>query len=116
MFRLEPQMTLAARAGGFGENSKRRAAKTISIGVAEAIWLGLIGALFVLWAISSSVRQSEGWSASSSSGCVSFGRGGVICDGPATNADRRTATKGSDASCVSFGRGGRYCTPATHDK
>src|SRR5271166_4948129 len=78
MFRLERRMTLAARPGGFGENSKRRAAKTISIGVAEAIWLGLIGPLFVLWAISSSVRQSEGWSASSSSGCVSFGRGGAF--------------------------------------
>lgn len=114
MFHLEPRMTLAARAGGIGENSKRRAAKTISIGVAEAIWLGLIGALFVLWAISSTVRRSEGWSASSSSGCVSFGRGGVICDG--SNADRRTATKSADASRVSFGRGGRYCTPAADDK
>jgi hypothetical protein len=90
------------------KNTGSRVARTVAIGSAEALWLALIAALFVSWAMSPSANQSRGLTGSSS-GCAFRGKAGVICSGSASAA-QQVITE-SD-SCISFGRGGRYC-PST---
>jgi hypothetical protein len=75
------------------------------MGAAEAFWLALIAAL-VAWMVSPSANRS-GDATGSSPGCVSAGKGGMICD-DSTAAPPKVATENAD-SCFSLGRGGRYC-------
>jgi hypothetical protein len=81
-------------------------ARRAGIGAAEAFWLALIAAL-VAWVVSPRADPS-GDPLGSSAGCVSVGKGGMICD--SSGAVRKVATENADP-CLSFGRGGRYCPP-----
>jgi hypothetical protein len=94
-------------ANGDHRNAESRVARRAAIGAAEAFWLALIAA-FVGWMVSPSANRSGGLTGSSS-GCMSVGKGGLICDG-STRA-RKVAAEDADA-CLSLGRGGRYCPPA----
>ena len=85
-----------------------RVARGAAIGAVEAFWLALIAAL-VAWGLSPSANPS-GDPTASSPGCVSVGKGGMICDG-FTAAVRKVATENADP-CLSLGRGGRYCPSA----
>ena len=105
MFSLPLRLTPSAHAIGVEGNTRPRAARTVTIGAAEAFWLALIAALFVSWAMSPSANQSRGLTGSSSA-CAFRGKAGVICSGSASAA-QQVITE-SD-SCISFGRGGRYC-------
>ena len=108
MFSLPLRMARGADAIGAERNPGSRVARTVAIGSAEALWLALIAALFVSWAMSPSANQSRGLTGSSS-GCAFRGKAGVICSGAASAAEQVITE--SD-SCISFGRGGRYC-PST---
>ena len=95
-------------ANGAQSNLELRVAKGGAIGVAEAFWLALIAAL-VAWAVSLSANPSRG-STDSFPGCLSVGKGGLICNGPTTHARKMGA---ADADpCLSLGKGARYCPPA----
>jgi hypothetical protein len=94
-------------ANGADRNAESRVARRAAIGAAEAFWLALIAAL-VAWVVSPGANRS-GDAARSSPGCVSVGKGGMICDGSAKTA-RKVATENADP-CLSLGRGGRYCPP-----
>jgi hypothetical protein len=74
---------------------------------AEAFWLTLIAAL-AAWAVSPGENPLRG-STGSSPGCL-FGKGGVICNGSASAAQKMT-TENADP-CLNLGKGGRYCAPA----
>jgi hypothetical protein len=108
VFSLPLRMARGADAIRAERNTGSRVARTVAIGSAEALWLALIAALFVSWAMSPSANQSRGLTGSSS-GCAFRGKAGVICRGSASAA-QQVITE-SD-SCISFGRGGRYC-PST---
>ena len=95
-------------ANGADRNAEPCVARRAAIGAAEAFWLALIAAL-VAWVVSPSANPS-GDPTASSPGCVSVGKGGMICDGSATAA-RKVATENADP-CLSLGRGGRYCPSA----
>ena len=82
-------------------------ARGASVGATEAFWLALIAAL-VAWGLSPSANPSRD-PTGSSPGCVSVGKGGMICDG-STAAVRKVATEKADP-CLSLGRGGHYCPP-----
>ena len=107
-FNLPLRLVDGADANGADRNTELRVARKAAIGAAEAFWLTLIAAL-VAWAVSPSANPSGGPTASSP-GCVSVGKGGVICDG-STTAARKVATENAD-TCLSLGRGGRYCPSA----
>jgi hypothetical protein len=93
-------------ANGADRNADSRVARGAAIGAAEAFWLALIAAL-VVWVVSPRANPS-GDPTGSYPGCVSVGKGGMICDG--STAVRKVATENADP-CLSFGRGGRYCPP-----
>jgi hypothetical protein len=95
-------------ANGADRNAEPCVARRAAIGAAEAFWLALIAAL-VAWVVSPSANPS-GDPTASSRGCVSVGKGGMICD-DSTTAARKVATENADP-CLSLGRGGRYC-PST---
>ena len=95
-------------ANGADRNAEPCVARRAAIGAAEACWLALIAAL-VAWVVSPSANPS-GDPTASSPGCVSVGKGGMICD-DSTTAARKVATENADR-CLSLGRGGRYC-PST---
>ena len=95
-------------ANGADRNAEPCVARIAAIGAAEAFWLALIAAL-VAWVVSPSANPS-GDPTASSRGCVSVGKGGMICD-DSTTAARKVATENADP-CLSLGRGGRYC-PST---
>lgn len=95
-------------ANGADRNNELRVARKAAIGAAETFWLALIAAL-VAWAVSPSANPSgDPWG--SSLGCVSVGKGGVICNG-FTTAAQKTPTEDA-GPCLSFGKGGRCCAPA----
>jgi hypothetical protein len=96
-----------AVASGAAGGARLRLPRTVAIGALEALWLALIAALFVGWAMSPGAYQSRGLTGSSP-GCAFAGKAGVVCNGSASAA-RRAASE-SD-SCVSLGRAGRYCPP-----
>jgi hypothetical protein len=95
-------------ANGADRNAEPRVARRAAIGAAEAFWLALIAAL-VAWVVSPSANPS-GDPTASSPGCVSVGKGGVICD-RSTTAAQKVAAENADP-CVSLGKGARYCPPA----
>jgi hypothetical protein len=95
-------------ANGAEGNRELRVARGRAIGVAEAFWLALIAALLA-WAVSPSANPSRG-SAESFPGCLSAGKGGLICNG-STTAARKIAAEDADP-CLSLGKGARYCPPA----
>ena len=95
-------------ANGAESDLELRLARGDAIGVAEAFWLALIAAL-VAWAVSPSANPSRG-SSGSFPGCLSAGRGGLICNG-STTAAHKIAAQNADL-CVSLGKGARYCPPA----
>jgi hypothetical protein len=97
-------------ANGADRNAETRVATKVAIGAAEAFWLTLIAAL-AAWVVSPSENPLHG-STGSSPGCL-FGKGGVICNGSATAA-QKMATEDADP-CLSLGKGGRYCPPAKQD-
>jgi hypothetical protein len=107
MFSLPLRLAHGADANGRKRNSGSRVARRVAIGAAEVFWLTLIAAL-VAWVASLSPNQSRGLTGSSP-GCLFVGKGGVICNGSATAA-QKMATENADP-CLSFGRGGRYCPP-----
>jgi hypothetical protein len=107
-FNLPLRLVDGADANGADRNIELRVARKAAIGAAEAFWLALIAAL-VAWVVSPSANPS-GDPTASSPGCVSVGKGGVICDG-STTAARKVATENADP-CLSLGRGGRYCPSA----
>jgi hypothetical protein len=95
-------------ANGADRNAESRVARRAAIGAVEAFWLALIAAL-VAWVVSPSANRL-GDATGSSPGCVSVGKGGVICaDSP--SALPKVATANADP-CFSLGKGGRYCPPA----
>ena len=96
-----------AVASGAASSAGLRLPRTVAIGAVEALWLALIAALFVGWAMSPSAYQSRGLTGSSP-GCAFAGKAGVVCDGSASAARRAS---GESDSCVSLGRAGRYCPP-----
>ena len=108
MFSLPLRLAHGAHANGAERITEPRVAATVAIGAAEAFWLALIAALFVVWAMSPSANQSRGLTGSSP-GCMFRGKAGVVCVGSA-GAAQQTITE-SD-SCISSGGGGRYCSPA----
>jgi hypothetical protein len=65
--------------------------------------------VLVAWLASPSANRS-GDATGSYPGCVSVGKGGVICGG-STKTPPKVAIENAD-SCFSLGRGGRYCPPA----
>jgi hypothetical protein len=107
MFGLPFRLTHGARANGAERIAGLCVARTAAIGAAEAVWLTLIAALFLVWAMSPSANQSRGLTGSSP-GCAFMGKAGVICDSPA-NASQQIITE-SD-SCIGFAQGGRSCSP-----
>jgi hypothetical protein len=108
VFSLPLRMARGADAIGAERNTGSRVARTVAIGSAEALWLALIAALFVSWAMSPSANQWRDLTGSPL-GCAFRGKAGIICSGSASAA-QQVITE-SD-SCMSFGRGGRYC-PST---
>jgi hypothetical protein len=90
--------------GAGASNLGRPVARTVAIRAAEALWLALIAVLFVAWAMSQGANQSRGW-VGLPRGCVSAGKGGVVCNGSASAAQQVTESD----PCISLGRGGRYC-------
>jgi hypothetical protein len=96
-----------AVASGAASSAGLRLPRTVAIGAVEALWLALIAALFVVWAMSPGAYQSRGLTGSYP-GCAFAGKAGVVCNGSASAA--RRASSESD-SCVSLGRAGRYCPP-----
>ena len=108
MFSLPLRLTPGAHPIGFERNTRPRAARTVTIGAAEAFWLALIAVLFVSWAMSPSANQSRGLTGSSP-GCAFTGKAGVLCNGSASEAQRVIT---ENDSCISFGKGGRYCPPS----
>jgi hypothetical protein len=108
MFSLPLRLAHGGDANGGKRNSGPRVARRVAIGAAELFWLGLIAAL-VAWVVSPSPNQSRGLTGSSP-GCLFVGKGGVICNGSATAAEKM-ATENADP-CLSLGRGRRYCPPA----
>ena len=107
MFSLPLRLARGANANGAERITEPRVAGTVAIGAAEAFWLTLISALFVVWAMSPSANQSRGLTGSSP-GCEFMGKAGVICESSASAAQQIITE--SDL-CISFGRGGRYCPP-----
>jgi hypothetical protein len=95
-------------ANGAESDLESRVARRGAIGVAEAFWLALIAALLA-WMVSSSANLSRG-STGSFPGCLSAGKGGLICNG-STTAARKMAAEDADP-CLSLGKGARYCPPA----
>jgi hypothetical protein len=96
---------------GANRNSETRVASTAGISVAEGCWLTLIAAL-VAWGVSSGARPAGGLT-SSSPGCLFVGKGGLICNG-ATTAAQKVAVENADP-CLSLGKGARYCPPSKQD-
>jgi hypothetical protein len=110
MFGLPLRLASGAKADGVGRrNVELGAMKSFAIGAAEAFWLALIAASFVLWAMSPS---GNGSGAISSTGCLFAGKAGIVCNGSAANTGRQTEAENAYAACVSLGRGGRVCPPA----
>ena len=107
-FNLPLRLVDGADANGADRNAESRVARKAAIGAAEAFWLALIAAL-VAWAVSPSANPSRG-STGASLGCLFVGKGGVICNG-STTAAQKVATENADP-CLSLGRGGRYCPSA----
>jgi hypothetical protein len=101
--RLAPR----AYANGAERIAGLRAARTVAIGAAEALWLALIAALFFAWAMSPNANQSRGLTGASP-GCVFMGKAGLTCDASASAAQKTTDAD----SCSASGRGWRYCPPA----
>jgi hypothetical protein len=66
------------------------------------LWLALIAALFVSWAMSPSANQSRGLTGSSP-GCAFTGKAGVICNGSASAAQQVIT---ENDSCILFGKAG----------
>jgi hypothetical protein len=108
MFSMPIRLADGADANVGKRNSGPRVARRVAIGAAEVFWLALIAAL-VAWVVSPSANRSHGLTGSSP-GCLFVGKGGVICNGSATAAEKMV-TENADR-CLSFGRGGRYCPPA----
>jgi hypothetical protein len=97
-----------AHANGAESNLELRVARGGAIGLAEAFWLALIAAL-VAWVVSPSANPSRG-STGSFPGCLSAGKGGLICNGSTAATPKMAA---EDAGpCLSLGKGARYCPPA----
>jgi hypothetical protein len=92
-------------ANGADRNAESDVARRAAIGAADAFWLALIAAL-VAWIVPPSANPSG----DATPGCVSVGKGGVICDGSA-KAARNAATENA-GPCFSLGKGGRYCPTA----
>jgi hypothetical protein len=78
------------------------------MGAVEASWLALIAAL-VAWGVSPGANPSSGLT-SSSPGCLFVGKGGVICNG-STTAAQKVAAENAD-TCLSLGKGARYRPPS----
>ena len=106
MFGLPLRLAPGGKAGGPYRRAQPHTLKSLAIGGVEAFWLALIAALFAVWAMSANRSDDR---ASSSTGCLFAGKGGVVCNRSAANAEARTEGENADASCVSLGRGGRYC-------
>jgi hypothetical protein len=95
-------------ANGADRNAKSHVARRAALGEADAFWLALIAAL-VVWAVSPVGKLSRDWTGSSP-GCQFAGKGGLICNG-ATTAAQKVAVENADP-CVSLGKGARYCPPS----
>jgi Zn-dependent protease with chaperone function len=106
VFGLPFRLALGAHANRAERLIQLRVARTVAIGAAEALWLALIAALFVVWAMSPSAKQSRELTGDSP-GCLFMGKAGLMCDASASAAQR---TEGG--SCNVSGRGWRYCPPA----
>jgi hypothetical protein len=85
-----------------------RVARRVAVGAAEAFWLALTAAL-IAWAVSPSANSSRG-PTSASQGCLFVGKGGLICNGFATAAEK-VVTDNAE-TCLSLGKGMRYCPAA----
>jgi hypothetical protein len=107
MFSLPLRFAHGRDANGAHRNAQLRVARRAAIGAAEPFWLALIAAL-VAWAVSQGTNPSRSLTGSSS-GCLFVGKGGVICNGSVSAAQKMT-TENADP-CLSLGKGGRYCRP-----
>jgi hypothetical protein len=107
MFSRPLRLAHGPDANGAGRNAESRVARRVAIGAPEVFWLALIAAL-VAWLASPSANPSHALTGSSP-GCLFVGKGGVICNGSATVA-QKIAPESADP-CLSFGKGGRYCPP-----
>jgi hypothetical protein len=105
VFGLPLRLAAGARANGAERVTGLRVARTVAIGAAEALWLALIAALFVVWAMSPSANQSRELTGASP-GCVFMGKAGLMCD-----ASARAAQPAEGDLCNTSGRGWRYCLP-----
>jgi hypothetical protein len=106
-FNLPLRLVDDPAANGADRNTDLRVARKAAIGAAEAFWLALIAAL-VAWGVSPSANPSRG-STGSSLSCLFVGKGGAICNGAATAAQK--ISTGDADPCVSLGKGTRYCPP-----
>ena len=107
MLTLPLRQARAAMANGAEKKAGPRFVKTAALAAGDVVWLTLIAALFICWAMSPSAHQLLGLTGEFP-GCRFAGKAGVACF---ASAPQRFASERD--SCISLGRAGRSCSAPT---